>query len=259
MLTVEQAAQGWFAQSSNSANASRRALGRLERAGLVERRTLEAHPFLPMQRPLFAWKVGDPPPRSDQWDAIASRSQERWTAPHVAVEVWLATKRAAHAFGAFVDARRARHSEATHDLHLSQVFLRYRLRKPRLAEQWLGEGAFPKLGFDIRGMKDPDAFLLDGSGAAYRIVEFGGSYDADHLQAFHAHCSGQAAEKLARHIGTRPVAERPTGVRAKSKPPNGAPHNDVGPAGAQQPALRLGPSSRLMRLYARGGTDYELW
>jgi hypothetical protein len=31
-------------------------------------------------------------------------------------------------------------------------------------------------------MKDPDAFLLDSNGVAYRVIEFAGSYEAALLQ-----------------------------------------------------------------------------
>jgi hypothetical protein len=46
-------------------------------------------------------------------------------------------------------------------------------------------------------MKDPDAFLVSPNGTASRILEFAGSYDAEHLAAFHEHCAGGGASRLA--------------------------------------------------------------
>ena len=71
-------------------------------------------------------------------------------------------------------------------------------------------------------MKDPDAFLINKSGVADRVIEFAGSYDVDHLRAFHQHCSGAAAQRLA------------TCGWEKSK-------------------------SGLGKIYDPAGTNYELW
>ena len=70
--------------------------------------------------------------------------------------------------------------------------------------------------------EDPDAFLVDPVGQAVRIVEFAGSYSAEHLQKFHEHCAGSAARRLARFLG---------------------PHCH----------------SHLGQLYSPTGTAYELW
>ncbi len=38
-------------------------------------------------------------------------------------------------------------------------------------------------------MKDPDAFLLDGEGNTLRVIESGGKYDTERVEAFHEHCA----------------------------------------------------------------------
>ena len=43
-----------------------------------------------------------------------------------------------------------------------------------------------------RGEKVPDAFLLNREGQPINVIEFGGSYDADRLQAFHNDCLDRA-------------------------------------------------------------------
>ena len=230
VMTVPQVAAGWFADTADPRASALTALCRLANAGLVESLTLEAHPLLPLQQPLFVWRAGDPCPNPLDFVVISVQSQARWNRPHVPVALWRATKRASHVWGAFHDARRIRHSEASHDLHFAEVFVRYRCQHQHAAADWLGEAAFPKLGFELKGMKDPDAFLVNETGVAYRVVEFAGSYEADHLWDFHAHCSGRAAEKLARRFTARPVS-----------------------------APRRPSASRLASLYAPGGTAYELW
>jgi len=230
LLTTEQVAKGWFQDAADPHTSAMNALARLAHAGLIEPLTQEAHPLLPLEQPLFVWNVGDPCPNPLDFVQLAVQSQMRWHKPHVPVSLWRATKRCSHIWGAFLDARRIRQFEVSHDLHLAEVFVRYCRQHKQAATDWLGEAAFPKLGFELKGMKDPDAFLVDTTGAATRVIEFAGSYEADHLWDFHAHCSGQAAQKLARWF------ER---VRKDSH------HRDSG--------------GRLARLYAPGGTAYELW
>jgi hypothetical protein len=222
LITAAQIARGWFGDQADGERAPVQALQRLEAAGLIARRSTEAHPLLDLRQPLFAWKVGTPGPSGEQLRTISERTRSRWSEPHLPVDLFLATKRATALFGAFVDARDFRHCEATHDLHLSQAYITYRRRFPRLAKLWHGEAAFPKMGFEISHMKDPDAFLIDRMDTATRVVEFAGSYEVDHLKAFHEHCAGGAARRLATHGWM------------KSK-------------------------SRLSSLYAPAGTSYELW
>jgi hypothetical protein len=222
LVTAEQLAKGWFAGFVDAAARAETLIGRLRKASFIDRIVSEAHPLLEQVRPLFSWKVGTAHPEDREILAVAEQSRARWRLPHVPVEVFRAGKRACRAFGAFVDARRIKHCEVTHDLHLTEVFIDYRRRRPRLAAQWLGEGAFPKLGLSILGMKDPDAYLLDSCGVGLRVIEYGGSYEAEHLRAFHRHCAGGAARRLSKVAG-------------------------------------MHEASTFQRLYPGKGIDYELW
>ena len=181
-LTVDQIRRGCFLQE-NSSQAVLECCDRLQRSGLVTRRIMEAHPRIELKAPVYAWKPGQRQPTAADFRAIAQASQVRWNKSHAAEEVVIAAPRAARLFGAFVDARNLKHCETSHDLHLSEVFLRY--RGSDAGTNWWGEAAFPKLGLDIRFSKDPDAFLLNVNGNATRIIEFAGSYDEEHLRHFH--------------------------------------------------------------------------
>jgi hypothetical protein len=218
-FTVDQIRRGWFVEKENS-RAALECCDRLEQCDLLTRRIMEAHPSIELRSPLYAWKPGQRHPTVTDFRAIAQASQARWNKPHTAVEVFVAAPRAARLFGAFVDARRLKHCEASHDLHLSEVFLRY--KKSKAGKSWWGEGAFPKLGLDIRFSKDPDAFLLNANSQATRIIEFAGSYDEEHLRCFHDHCAGGAATRFRQHFGR-----------------NGG--------------------NTLSNLYSDNGTAYELW
>lgn len=221
-LTLEQISRGWFASADEPRRAAESAAARLLTAGLLERRQWDAHPLLPLTAPLFRWRPGAVAPTRRRFESLAERASERWELHHVGVEVNVATRAARRALGAFGGNGHEKACEATHDLHLAEVFVQYRLRRPLLAAAWHGEAAFPKLGFDLRSMKDPDAFLLNEQGQAERIIEMTGRYTADHLADLHEHCGRRAAQRLST-------------IAASS------------------------PRSYLARLYPREGTGYELW
>lgn len=227
IVSLDQVARGWFPAATNAKAEAMAALCRLEHCDLICRRLVEAHPVIPLPRPMFIWKPTESDPSDDVLEEIAAKSSDRWSDDDAPVEVYYASCKATRLFGAFSDVRRAKHCEATHDLHLSEVFLRYREKTPRLAESWRGESAFPKFGFEFKGMKDPDAFLLDARFAACRVIEFSGKYSVDHLRQFHQHCSGLAAKRLAAKRGS---------VHSRSL-----------------------PAASLLNLYSPEGTRYEIW
>lgn len=221
-LTFAQITRGWLTKSADAHAIAEQRLTRLAAAGLITQRVVEAHPVLTLDKPMFTWQPGEAPPGERRLLNLALRARERWQAAYVPTTIYVAAKKANQLFGAFLAASHTRECEATHNLHLGELLVRYRTVRPKLAAAWWGEAAFPKLGFDIKGMKDPDAFLLDPSGQALRIVEFVGSYSAEHLEKFHEHCAGGAAHRLARFLRPRF-------------------HSDLG------------------QLYSPTGTAYELW
>lgn len=202
-MTSNQIARGWFDISRNPQKAAKATLRRLASAGLIESVRAEAPVPLRLSRPLLQWKTGGRRPSDDQLVAVAASGRKRASLTHSLLTIYRASRRAYRVFGSFADEHQLRWCEIGHDLHLAEVFVAYRSFRPDLARLWLGEGAFPKLGFHIRGMKDPDAFLVDASGRARRVIEFVGSYEVDHLQAFHAHCSAEAARRLRIHRGLK--------------------------------------------------------
>lgn len=220
--TLDQIARALFLRQQSPLKRAEQALERLAAAQLIESRVVETHPLESFAKPLFVWKPGDPHPTDHRLKKLSLRARSRWHLSPVAQTIYVATRYAARCFGAFLDSRRVRACEATHNIHLAEVFVYYSVRRPRLAAMWLGEGAFPKLGFDIKGMKDPDAYLINHTGTAEQIIEFAGSYSADHLANFHSHCAGRGASRLAQFCRD---------------------HRDF----------------RLAKLYAPQGTRYELW
>jgi hypothetical protein len=73
-------------------------------------------------------------------------------------------------------------------LSVAAVWLRLHNVAPEWAAAWRGEDL---LAHTRLGEKLPDAFIVDDSGKVVWVIEFGGGYDAERVQAFHNDCAAR--------------------------------------------------------------------
>ena len=79
--------------------------------------------------------------------------------------------------------------QATHDLGVSEVYLRLLETDADSAALWQGEDLISPLR---RRQKLPDAVLAPSPAARPRLVlEFGGAYNADRVRGFHDDCAAR--------------------------------------------------------------------
>lgn len=183
LLSLRQIAEHWF--GGDVANARRR-LRQLTQAGLLTRFDVAVRPTPPLQDPVAVWQPGLPAP-----DVGRTAQVLRWRWMHRPVRLcatYIATAKTANAFGGKARGELKRPLQATHDLGVAAIWLRLRVVSPQLAAAWRGEDL---LAHTRRGPGDklPDAFLVDAAGEVVSVIEFGGSYDAARVQAFHADCA----------------------------------------------------------------------
>ena len=183
LLTAVQIADTWWTNRRRELRATRR-LRALCGAGLLQERAVLAEPFLALEAPVASWAPGDTTP---EYHAIAWRLQRRWTQTAQETVVFLATDLAADTVGG-VAARLPTLGQETHDLHVSQVYLRMRRERPQLAAFWLGEEIVRPTRTDE---KLPDALIVDPAGNPARVIEFGGRYDHKRVAAFHIDCQSR--------------------------------------------------------------------
>lgn len=185
VLTLSQiAATWWRATSVGEKNAGRR-LAQLRTTLWLQRERLWAQPFLPLHAPVHCWDLGDAEPHPGR---IAWKLRMRWSGNPRKMLVWFATRRGVRHFGGTTPGQIKNRCQLTHDLHVASVYLLYRRHWPALAAQWLGEDG---LAPERRGQKLPDAVLVDQDGRPWRAIEFGGSYSARRVAAFHADCAAR--------------------------------------------------------------------
>jgi hypothetical protein len=180
VLTAALAAQ-LTASGKSRRGIVRRRLRRLASANWLELQTVNAHPLLPVTNPIFAWQPGDDDPDAERLSQLARR---RWSRPARPMEVCIASRRAASLFASTAGGRFSQR-QVDHDLRLASVYVHYRVHHSELARRWIGEHALPKAGYRI---KDPDAFLRDGYGCVFHVIESAGRYTPRQIESFHEYC-----------------------------------------------------------------------
>ncbi len=149
----------------------RRRLSRLQEAGVMTTAVVRSHPVLPLDEPIVTWRPGEASPDAAK---VSYRLKARWTAPDRPLRVYFATRKAMQIWGG--RAGRIRFPlQATHDVHVTQMYLRVVAEQPELAERWIGEDAVET---EDRG-KRTDALIVDPGGRTVCAMEFGGAYAYD--------------------------------------------------------------------------------
>ena len=161
-----------------------RRLARLHRADLLLRARVMAHPLLDLAEPLIVWAPGDPDPEAGP---ASYRAKTRWDRAPVSTTVFLASRRTARLFGGS-GGRFDYPLQATHDLHVTALYVRLVRRDPETAACWRGEETIRRRR---RRGKVADAVLVDHRERPVRAVEFGGSYRTDRIAAFHRVCKNR--------------------------------------------------------------------
>lgn len=182
LLTTEQAARTWWAATRQPARNASVAFARLAARGWLQMYTLSARPELRLKEPVFTWKPGEPAPRF--W-AIAYRLQRRWKEPLQRTVMAVATELAAKHFGGR-GGPLTHPLQASHDLHVTALFLKLRAERPHAVSQWIPEHALARFR---RHAKLPDAAIGRSPDHLIRVIEFGNGYDRDRVAAFHADCA----------------------------------------------------------------------
>lgn len=181
VMSIRQIAGTWWDDPLSSTARSR--LRQLAGTGIIEVKPTMAHPEIELTAPVLTWRPGDPEP---DFGAVAYRLKSRWKQAPISTPLVHATRVAVRMFGGFTGGRGPRPSEATHDLHLAQVFLRLQKSDPKLAKSWCSESEQYAEG---RGRNErlPDAIIRGRRGGSppTRIIEFGGAYSKPKLIEFH--------------------------------------------------------------------------
>lgn len=180
VLSLENIYRGWWSTDHKVAHVEAD-VDRLVRAGLVQSVVWTAKVVLVNDAPLFAWKPPLPPP---DFEELANLVRHRWPKTTRRVQAFVATSKAARLFGSSANNIPPAHHRS-HDLILAAVFVHYRTKRPDEARHWLGEDALPMAE---KGVKNPDAFLLDANGKVRRVIESAGHYSQDQIETFHRYC-----------------------------------------------------------------------
>lgn len=182
ILSIAQLSR-WFWTGETDRRCATKSIDRLVRAGLLDWKRFLVGPEVELNSPLASWRQGETRP---DWDGIVWRTRTRWIGRVTAMRCVVAAPGGAARYG--VTSHPPRISEATHDLHVAQVFLRLRASNLERARRWDGE-ALRQFGRQPNA-KVPDA-IIRRAGTPLAIEVVGASYGANKLNAFHGYCESQ--------------------------------------------------------------------
>ena len=182
-FSLEQIAREFWAEGPNGIRLARNRLIVLAGAGWLKKVRVLARPLLFLKKPVWEWTPESPPP---DCMAISRQLKNRWKMPARETDLFLASDKARGIFGGCVLGKVKNLCQTTHDLHVSEMFLRCRNLSPELVDAGVGEDEISRGGDDTT---IPDAYLKNVDGGMARVLEFGGSYSPSRVCEFHAYCA----------------------------------------------------------------------
>ena len=186
LLSLEQIAREWWPPNRDARWRARADVNRMSQAKWLLPIQVLARPLLELTAPLLEWTPEEVEP---DFAVLERRCQERWTAAAIVTEVVIADRRAIATFGGSIPSGLKNPCQTTHDLHLTEIFLRYRRAGLNWRERWIGED---EIAARWQWKKLPDAVLCDTDGQPLKAVDFGGAYRAERLQDFHESCAARS-------------------------------------------------------------------
>lgn len=182
VATAEQLAAAYWPDRASAVECARQKLGTLAKAGFVSSFRAHVTPLPVLDEPLVHWHPGDWIP---DFGTVAWQLAKRWQQPLIHSRVFMATTQAARTLGGKRKPNLTRRFQVAHDVGVSAMYFAVRQLRPRDHQLWVDE---ERLAPFRRGQKLPDAVLAHDPAAPLLVLEFGGKYSKDRLQAFHEDC-----------------------------------------------------------------------
>ncbi|MBX9681651.1 MAG: hypothetical protein K2X38_23080 [Gemmataceae bacterium] len=181
-FSLEQLAREFWTGGAAGKRQARKRISRLEGYGFLSTIQALVRPLLPLENPVLVWA---PPERTPDFAGVSRELRRRWKEPANLAELIHATPRAQRIFGGIAYRGVKNLCQTTHDLHVAEIFLRYRRQGEWAGCVWVGEDEIARSG-DTGAV--PDAALRSAAGRYKRFIEFGGAYAEDRVAHFHEHC-----------------------------------------------------------------------
>jgi hypothetical protein len=185
LLSFEQITRTWWPDTESARTNAKRRVRKLIDNKIIVREHAFARPLLQLEAPVFRWKPGKAGP---DYEKLSYELQSRWVEEPRRLSVYFASQRAANILGGNALGKIKNQNQVTHDLHLSELYLKLIKEEPKLAEAWAGEDVIAPTRVH---QKLPDAILLDSTKHPRLVMEFGGAYPPDRVQAFHEDCAAR--------------------------------------------------------------------
>lgn len=164
--------------TGRSEDAIERRIKDLLELGALEQRIVNAHPLLRQDGALFKWNIGDAPP---SFQVLSYRCRVRFCEAIRPTAVFIASPAALRLFGGKPRKGLKHPLQATHDLHVTNIYLRLLESSPERAKNWISEDLLER---PKPGDKHPDAMIAGNPPCVIDFINYGpGS-----IEKIHLHC-----------------------------------------------------------------------
>ena len=151
---------------------------RLRNDGWIQRQRVLSRAVPRLHNPIFSWESGNPTPDFRQFSQLL---HQRAKQPLVTISVSRATAKCNLLLGCGKHSS-VRLTQLTHELQVSEVYLRLRDNLWISELNWLSDDRLPD---EWRLSVRPDALLVDSRGNFVRAIEYGGDYSVKRLESLH--------------------------------------------------------------------------
>jgi hypothetical protein len=180
LLAVAQLARASLAGQRYTRRHATSLAQQLADSGWLRMSEIFARPISPLHRPLCQWRHSEPMPDLLR---LSRRLHQRASFSAARTVVVSAARKTYALFGTSQrTASPIKLTQATHDLHVTEVYLHYAQRGFEPGLRWVSEDRLPETW---RLRQRPDALLIDHAGEFVRAVEYGGDYSWGRLAELH--------------------------------------------------------------------------
>lgn len=144
----------------------------------LEHRVVNAHPPIALETPIIRWSSGDATP---SFHVLSYRARVRFCEAIRPTRVFIASPAALRLFGGKARKGLKHPLQATHDLHVTNIYLTLLETSPERAKNWIPEDLLVRAK---PGEKHPDAIIAGNPPCVIDFINYGPSA----IEKIHRHC-----------------------------------------------------------------------
>ena len=174
----------WGSEEGATLRAANRRLRALCEQKVFAQKSVSVVPELSLKGPVFLWEPGQKAPH---FGKLSWQLQRRWSGTPVPTKIYEIGQAGLSELGGRKGGPK-RIAHIRHDLHMGTVYLALVEADSTVKNRWVSED---ELAPHRKHQKLPDGMIRKTETEPTTVIEFGGAYDAEHVESFHRDCESR--------------------------------------------------------------------